>query len=74
MCDDVHLPRTDARGVGSLRSKFSTEQIEFRNWAKVADRAMKESGVAADEVMEESTSIGVHQRESSTAMDGTRDL
>ncbi|KAL1524466.1 hypothetical protein AB1Y20_019360 [Prymnesium parvum] len=27
MCDDVNLPRTDARGVGSLRSKFSTEQV-----------------------------------------------
>mmetsp|Transcript_37814 Transcript_37814/g.86490 ORF Transcript_37814/g.86490 Transcript_37814/m.86490 type:complete len:309 (+) Transcript_37814:61-987(+) len=61
MCDDVQLPRTDARAVGSLRSKFSTEQIEFRNWAKVADRAMKESGVAADEVMER---VDIHRRPS----------
>jgi hypothetical protein len=37
----------------SYARRYSKELGEFRNWCKVAEAAVKQSGVAAEEVLEE---------------------
>ncbi|KAL1519627.1 hypothetical protein AB1Y20_023138 [Prymnesium parvum] len=44
------LPPGDERSVQALKARYSHELAEFRHWCHIADRAVKESGVAADEV------------------------
>ena len=49
------LAAADARSVDALRARYKTELGEFRLWCAVANRAMQESGVQADEVEEKVT-------------------
>ncbi|KAL1523959.1 hypothetical protein AB1Y20_018877 [Prymnesium parvum] len=61
LVDNNELPETDRRSAQQLHNRYDDELGEFRRWCQVADKAVKLSGVSADEVEEK---VEAHRRPS----------
>ena len=59
--DKGQLPESDRRSVTALTRRYALEYGEFKLWCSIANRAIHESGVPADQVEER---VEAHRRKS----------